>query len=120
MPETLNYTQEEELIIVDAYGELTVADFHNFAQYLSEITQSYNVKGILIDHRKVELLPEFVNVFNMGSQAGQKLKKLKIAFVYSPHLEEKYNLFSNSGNARGANIQLFLKRDKALEWLKMT
>jgi hypothetical protein len=120
MPEKLNYDQEEEIIIVDAYGEVTVADFHNFVQYLSEIIESFNVKGILVDHGKVESLPDFVNIFNMGSQAGQQLDKLKIAFVYPLELEERYNLFRNSGNTRGANIQLFLERDRALNWLKKT
>ena len=118
MPEIAKYHEKEELIFVEGYGEVTSADVNKVMQYISSTAASFKVKGVLIDHRKVTLLPDFVNAFNLGSQVGQKLKNLNIALVFQPAFQDQYSLFRNSGNTRGANIKLFSNRGKALDWLQ--
>ncbi len=117
MSEVVRYLKNEALTYVEGFGGLTYHDVKNSIQQGLYINKKYGSTRVLSDHTKVESVPEYVDIFNLGTLIAQLLKGHSIALIYSPEFREDYCLFEKSANARGCNIKLFEDKKPALEWL---
>lgn len=117
MPEIVTFMPDENLIFVEGFGKVTYEDVKNTFRESYKITKMFTANKTLSDHTKVESVPEYVEVFNLGSMVGQFFQNKKIALIYREEFEEDYRLFERSVNKRGGNLKLFKDRDLALNWL---
>ena len=117
MPEIVKYWQKEGIIYVEGSGKVTYEDVKKTIEQGINYNLKYKVTNVLSIHNDVESVPEEVDVFNLGSTIGQKLKGFNIAIVYPPGFEEFYNLFANAANIRGGNVKLFKNKETAFSWL---
>lgn len=118
MPEIAKYLQNEGIIYVEGFGEVTYSDVKNTIEFVNNVKNSFNINNILSDHLKVESVPNDVDVFNLGSISVQRLKVFNLALIYPPKLKEYYKLFEKTANRRGGNIKLFKNKDSAQNWLR--
>ena len=118
MPEIAKYLQNEGIIYVEGFGEVTYNDVKNTIEFVNNVKNSFNINNILSDHLKVESVPNEVDVFNLGSISVQRLKEFNLALIYPPKLKEYYKLFEKTANRRGGNIKLFKNKDSAQNWLR--
>lgn len=118
MPEIAKYLQNEGIIYVEGFGEVTYSDVKNTIEFVNNVKNSFNINNILSDHLKVESVPNEVDVFNLGSISVQRLKEFNLALIYPPKLKEYYKLFEKTANRRGGNIKLFKNKDSAQNWLR--
>ena len=117
MPERVSILEDQEIIKIESYGEVSISDLKQSMEEVIKIHQEKGLTRVFIDASKETALPSTYPVFKFGSELAQVLQKLKFAVVTSPKLKDILRFLENVTRNRGAQVRMFESEDAALEWL---
>ena len=115
MPETVKYLKDLGIIRVDSFGETSINDWKISMEEVFKINNNKGSSLVLVDSREQNASPNTTELFDFGSKLPGEFR---FAVVISDKTIDDHSFLETVGKNRGKQIQLFLKIEEAIDWLK--
>lgn len=120
MPEVVTVREDQGIIEVQSYGEVSERDLTASRHRVSEIVREKGIKQVLVDARELTSLPRTFALFLFGKSFAEEdvLRTIKLAAVVSEKTTKDMAFIETVARNRGATMRLFRSMDAALAWLR--
>ena len=115
MPETVELVKSLDIIRVDSFGETSINDWKNSMEEVFKINNDTGCSLVLVDAREQIVSPNTTDLFDFGSELP---RAFRFAVVISDKTIDDHSFLETVGKNRGKQIQLFLRIEDAIGWLK--
>lgn len=117
---TIDYLEEEGVVLIKTSGVTNWDKQKQLCQEAFQFAQEHKAHKYLADHRdlqeglsvlQIDDMPMMFREIGLGAED-------RVAILYGPNLEEKFKFFQSVSNFALLNFKLFTDKDKAMAWLK--
>ncbi len=121
MPYNINFLEQEGIVEVVSFGQITVEDFINQSKEAIDLALKKNTNLFLSDDSDmvgpvnisvIISLPDFWERFS-----APRTNKMALLISKDETLHEDFYFFENVCRNRGWNVKLFGEKEDAIKWL---
>ncbi len=116
MPETVEYVEEENYILVRSFGETCIEDWKGSLEKIRELHSATGNKRVLIDVREQTTAPDTLDIFEFGEGLPMGIR---FAIVAAEITKPEQYFLETVGQNRAKSIRLFDNYEEAIEWFKL-
>lgn len=117
MPFEVTLSEDEQLIEVCSYGDVSLIDLQNALELISKLQEESGVANVLSDTTGQQSHAVTLDISGVKSRLPTGLRVAVIADQDQPTTSD-INLMARLLKSRGNTYRTFSSREKALQWLK--
>jgi len=116
----IDYIAKDNLIDIRAWDNVTIGEMDYSKGEVESLSKEHLIKSVLIDAIDVESLPPKVSLFVFIDSFfdTEILTKTKFALLTCKERWHDFQYIEKFGVEKELPVKVFLRRQKALEWLK--
>jgi hypothetical protein len=120
MPEVVTVREDQGIIEVRSYDEVSERDLTVSRDRVAEIIREKGIKEILVDARDLTSLPPTFALFLFGKSFAddEALRTVKLAAVVSEKTTKDMSFIETVVRNRGVAMRIFESMEAAISWLK--
>ena len=119
MPETVTVLEDQGIIEVRSFGEVSAEDWQKSVDVVMELVRSRGITKILVDSLSLVSMPKTWMLYEFGNLLATPHfpPSVRIAAVIQGPLREDLEFIETVATNRGRRMRIFDSMDEATAWL---
>ena len=121
MPYTIDFLEDEGIVIIENIGELTYADWVKQSQEVLELGRKKNVGLFLVHFTHLTVQATTFELFDFPALyeriGAPKTNRVAVLLTEDAAINEDIRFYETVCRNRGWSIRVFSHKDEAVEWL---
>lgn len=114
MPETINYIESENLILVESFGKVTIDDINGTNQSAIALCRKKKCHHVLVDLRKQTEFPVAMDTYIFAETLPNDMS---FAIIKSEFTSSEMRFLETVGNLAGKSLKTFFDIEEGKKWL---